>query len=254
MSHTGMPGSLAGKTALVTGASSGFGAHFAKVLANEGAHVIIAARREDNLARLAEDIAASGHAVEVAGLDVTSAASIRALEPRIGSLDILVNNAGVANEGPALDVTEADWDSVIDTNLKGCFFMAQAAARAMKAHGRGGSIVNIASILGLRQVGNVLPYSVSKAGLIQMTKVLALEWARHRIRVNAIAPGYFHTDINSPLWETEGGQAMVKRVPRRRLGVVSDLDGPLLLLASDASAHMTGAVLAVDGGHLVSTL
>jgi NAD(P)-dependent dehydrogenase (short-subunit alcohol dehydrogenase family) len=254
MSHTGMPGSLAGKTALVTGASSGFGAHFAKVLANAGAHVIIAARREDNLARLAEEIAASGHVVEVAGLDVTSAASIRALEPRIAGLDILVNNAGVAKEGLALDVTEADWDSVIDTNLKGCFFMAQAAARAMKAHGRGGSIVNIASILGLRQVGNVLPYSVSKAGLIQMTKVLALEWARHRIRVNAIAPGYFHTDINSLLWETEGGQAMVKRVPRRRLGVVSDLDGPLLLLASDASAHMTGAVLAVDGGHLVSTL
>jgi NAD(P)-dependent dehydrogenase (short-subunit alcohol dehydrogenase family) len=132
--------------------------------------------------------------------------------------------------------------------------MAQAAARAMKAHGRGGSIVNIASILGLRQVGSVLPYSVSKAGLIQMTKVLALEWARYRIRVNALAPGYFHTDINSFLWETEGGQAMVKRVPRRRLGAVSDLDGPLLLLASDASAHMTGAVLAVDGGHLVSTL
>jgi NAD(P)-dependent dehydrogenase (short-subunit alcohol dehydrogenase family) len=243
-----MTGSLAGRTALVTGASSGFGAHFSRVLARAGAHVIVAARRESNLAGLAKELAADGCSVEVAGLDVTSSGSIAALEPRLAELDILINNAGVAKEGMALDVTEADWDSVVDTNLKGCFFVAQAAARAMKAHGRGGSIVNIASILGLRQVGNVLPYSASKAGLIQMTKVLALEWARYRIRVNAIAPGYFATDINAFLWETGGGQAMIRRVPGRRLGVLADLDGPLLLLASEASAHMTGAVLAVDGG------
>ena len=249
-----MPGTLTGKTALVTGASSGFGAHFARCLAREGAHVIIAARREAQLDDLARDIASAGHSVEAVALDVTRADSIAALEPRLAALDILINNAGIALEGLALAVTESDWDAVVDTNLKGCFFTAQAAARAMKAHGRGGSIVNIASVLGLRQIASVLPYSVSKAGVIQMTKVLALEWARYRIRVNAIAPGYFNTDINSFLWETEAGQAMIRRVPQRRLGVLTDLDGPLLLLASDASAHMTGAVLAVDGGHLVSTL
>jgi hypothetical protein len=249
-----MPGTLTGKTALVTGASSGFGSHFARCLAREGAHVIIAARREAQLDDLARDIASAGHSVEAVALDVTRADSIAALEPRLAALDILINNAGIALEGLALAVTESDWDAVVDTNLKGCFFTAQAAARAMKAHGRGGSIVNIASVLGLRQIASVLPYSVSKAGVIQMTKVLALEWARYRIRVNAIAPGYFNTDINSFLWETEAGQAMIRRVPQRRLGVLTDLDGPLLLLASDASAHMTGAVLAVDGGHLVSTL
>jgi len=249
-----MPGTLAGKTALVTGASSGFGAHFARCIAREGAHVIVAARREQQLDELAGEIAAAGHSVEAVALDVTRADSIAALEPRLSGLDILINNAGIARDGLALDVTESDWDAVVDTNLKGCFFTAQAAARAMKAHGRGGSIVNIASVLGLRQIASVLPYSVSKAGVIQMTKVLALEWARYCIRVNAIAPGYFHTDINSFLWETAGGQAMIRRVPQRRLGVPTDLDGPLLLLASDASAHMTGAVLAVDGGHLVSTL
>jgi NAD(P)-dependent dehydrogenase (short-subunit alcohol dehydrogenase family) len=167
---------------------------------------------------------------------------------------VLVAGAGIAKEGPALEQTEADWDAVVDTNLKGAFFMAQAAARAMKAHGRGGSIVNIASILGLRQIASVLPYSVSKAGVIQMTKTLALECASYGIRVNVIAPGYFDTDINGWLWDTDVGKAMVRRVPQRWLGTLSDLDGPLLLLASDASAHMTGAVLAVDGGHLVSTL
>ena len=249
-----MPGQLSGKTALVTGASSGFGAHFAKLLAREGAHVIAAARREDALSRVADEIRSTGGSVTVAKLDISLVASIEALAPQLADVDVLVNNAGIAIEGLALEQTEADWDAVVGTNLKGAFFMAQAAARAMKAHGRGGSIVNIASILGVRQIASVLPYSVSKAGVIQMTKTLALEWARYGIRVNAIAPGYFDTDINGWLWETEVGKAMVRRVPQRRLGTLSDLDGPLLLLASDASAHMTGAVLAVDGGHLVSSL
>lgn len=249
-----MPGQLSGKTALVTGASSGFGAHFAKLLAREGAQVIAAARREDALSRVADEIRATGGSVTVAKLDVSLVASIEALAPQLADVDVVVNNAGIAIEGLALEQTEADWDAVVGTNLKGAFFMAQAAARAMKAHGRGGSIVNIASILGLRQIASVLPYAVSKAGVIQMTKTLALEWARYGIRVNAIAPGYFDTDINGWLWETEGGKAMVRRVPQRRLGTLSDLDGPLLLLASDASTHMTGAVLAVDGGHLVNSL
>lgn len=245
---------MRGRTVLVTGASSGFGAHFARVLAREGASVIVAARRREALAALADEIRRDGGTVEIASLDVSRIESIRALEPALARLDVLVNNAGVARDGAALEQTEDDWDAVVDTNLKGCFFMAQSAARVMRAHGRGGAIVNIASVLGLRQAGRVLPYAVSKAGLVQMTKLLALEWARYGIRVNAIAPGYFATPINAEFWATEPGQALVKRIPTRRLGELADLDGPLLLLASDASRHMTGSVLEVDGGHLVSTL
>jgi NAD(P)-dependent dehydrogenase (short-subunit alcohol dehydrogenase family) len=153
-----------------------------------------------------------------------------------------------------LEVSEADWDAVVDTNLKGMFLMAQAVGRAMRVRGRGGSIINVASILGLRQGVGVLPYAVSKAGAIQLTKTLALELARFDIRVNALAPGYLDTELNSEYCKSESGLAMVKRIPQRRLGRLEDLDGPLLLLASDASAYMTGSVLVVDGGHLVNTL
>lgn len=245
---------LSGKTALVTGASSGLGAHFAATLARAGALVILAARRQDALAEVAARITAQGGSCRVAQLDVTSSASIAALDPELAELDILVNNAGVVRDGPALDQTEADWDSVVDTNLKGCFLMAQAAARAMRQHGRGGAIINIASILGLRQAGSVLPYAVAKAGLVQMTKLLALEWARYDIAVNAIAPGYLDTDLNSEFWGTDAGKAMLRRIPQRRLGSLSDLDAPLLLLASGASKYMTGSIIAVDGGHLTSSL
>jgi NAD(P)-dependent dehydrogenase (short-subunit alcohol dehydrogenase family) len=245
---------LTGKTALVTGSSSGLGAHFATVLADAGAHVIIAARREAALESLAADIRATGGSVETARLDVLDKASITALEARLTNLDMLINNAGVVREAPALDQTEDDWDAVVDTNLKGVFLMAQAAARAFKAHGRGGEIINIASILGLRQAGMVLPYAVSKAGVIQMTKVLALEWARFNIRVNAIAPGYIATDINGDFWDSDAGKAMLKRIPQRRLGQITDLDAPLLMLAAGASSYMTGSVLTVDGGHLTSSL
>ncbi|WP_281825167.1 SDR family NAD(P)-dependent oxidoreductase [Sphingobium sp. BS19] len=245
---------LTGKVALVTGASSGLGAHFAGVLANAGAHVVIAARREGALAELASRINASGGSAESVAFDVTDFASIEAISPSFAKLDILVNNAGIVREGPALEQTEADWDAVIDTNLKGCFLMAQAAARAFRAHGRGGEIINIASILGLRQAGMVLPYAVSKAGVIQMTKLLALEWARHGIRVNAIAPGYVSTELNDEFWQSDPGKAMMKRIPQCRLGHLADLDAPLLMLASGASAYMTGSVLTIDGGHLVSSL
>jgi NAD(P)-dependent dehydrogenase (short-subunit alcohol dehydrogenase family) len=165
-----------------------------------------------------------------------------------------VNNAGIALTKPLLDQTQEDWDSVLSVNLSGAFHVAQEAARRMTESGKGGSIVNIASILGLRVAQQLPGYSASKAALIQLTKAMALELARHRIRVNALAPGYIKTGINDAFFETDAGLALIKRVPQRRLGELSDLDGPLLLLASDAGAYMTGAVVAVDGGHLVSTL
>lgn len=245
---------LSGRTALVTGASSGLGAHFAGVLAAHGAAVILAARRVEALEQVAAAIRAAGGTATAAALDVCDPASIAALEPALAGLDILVNNAGVVREAPALDQTEADWDAVIDTNLKGCFLMAQAAARAFRGHGRGGQIINIASILGLRQAGMVLPYAVAKAGLIQMTKALALEWARYGIQVNAIAPGYVETELNSAFWASPAGEAMLRRIPQRRLGQLADLEAPLLMLAAGSSAYMTGAILAVDGGHLTSSL
>lgn len=242
-------GQVAGRRALVTGASSGLGAHFAEVLASRGAEVVLAARRLAALEEVAARIRAAGGTCTTLQLDVMALDAAR-LE---SGFDILVNNAGIVREAPALDLDEAAWDAVVDTNLKGMFFLAQAVARGMRERG-GGSIINIASILGLRQVGGVLPYAVSKAGVIQMTKSLALEWARHGIRVNAIAPGYVETDLNREFWQSAGGQAMIKRIPQRRTGQLADLDGPLLLLASDASRYMTGATLVVDGGHLVSSL
>ncbi len=246
--------SLDDRRALVTGASSGLGYHFAKVLASAGAHVVLAARREHLLEKRADDIRAGGGSCSVIGLDIADGTSIATVTESLGAIDILVNNAGIVREAPALDQGEADWDAVIDTNLKGMFLLATAVARGMRDAGKGGSIINIASILGLRQASGVLPYAVSKAGVIQLTKSLALEIARFGIRVNAIAPGYLDTELNSEFWQTDAGKAMLRRIPQRRLGQLDDLDGPLLLLASDASAYMTGSVLTVDGGHVVSTL
>lgn len=245
-------GSLAGKRALVTGASSGLGAHFAMLLAAQGAEIVIAARRMDSLSDVARRVEEHG-LVRCLPLDVTDAASRQALVSAAGPIDILVNNAGVVRETAALSHSEDDWDAVLDTNLKGMFFLAQALAPGMRERG-GGSIINVASILGLRQAAGVVSYAVSKAGVIQLTKTLALEWARHGIRVNALAPGYMETELNRHFWQSDAGQALIKRIPQRRLGQLQELDGPLLLLASDASRYMTGAVLAVDGGHLVSTL
>jgi NAD(P)-dependent dehydrogenase (short-subunit alcohol dehydrogenase family) len=246
---------LSGKTALVTGASSGLGAHFSGVLARAKARVILAARRVEQLEQVAKSLPESERdVVTVMGMDVSSAESIGAALGSLGQLDIVVNNAGIVRNAAALDQSEDDWDAVIDTNLKGAFLVSRAAARIMIAGGRGGSIINIASILGLRQSSTVLPYAVSKAGLIQMTKVLALELARFDLRVNALAPGYFATELNSEFWRSPPGEALVRRIPQRRLGQMSDLDGPLLMLCSEASRYMTGVVIPVDGGHLVSGL
>jgi NAD(P)-dependent dehydrogenase (short-subunit alcohol dehydrogenase family) len=254
MDATQNPWALAGKTALVTGASGGLGAHFAQTLARAGAQVIVGARRKAALADVADAIRAAGGACEAVNLDVTDAASIASIAPLLSHVDIVVNNAGIVRDGAALQQSEADWDAVIDTNLKGMFLMSQAAATAMKMRGQGGSIINIASILGLRQAGAVLPYAVSKAGAIQMTKTLALEWARFGIRVNALAPGYIETDLNGDFWKGDAGQALIRRIPQRRLGKAQELDGALLLLSSSLSSYMTGTVIEIDGGHLVSTL
>ena len=248
---------LTGRAALVTGASSGLGAHFARVLAGAGAAVAIAARRTDRLEALAVELRGAGATVAVVQLDVLDrggvATAVDLAASALGGLDVLVNNAGVTHSKPAIDYDEADFDGIVDVNLRGAFTVARDVARIMRPHG-GGTIINIASILGLRQAGQVAAYAISKAGVIQMTKTLALEWARYGIRVNAIAPGYIDTELNADFWETDAGEALVKRIPQRRLGRLEDLDGPLLMLASDASSFMTGSVLAVDGGHLVSTL
>ena len=247
--------SLTGRVALVTGASGGLGRHFGRVLHAAGAAVLLAARRPESVAADAE---ALGDRAMAVALDVTDAASIaaalEAAEARFGPCDLLVNNAGIAATTPFLDHAEDDWDRVMDVDLRGAFVMAQAAAKRMVAAGKEGAIVNIASILGLRVIPGVAGYAAAKAGLIHLTRQMAVELARHRIRVNALAPGYVATDINRDFFASDAGQALLKRIPQRRLGTVDDLTGPLLLLASRAGAHMTGSVVTVDGGHSVNSL
>ena len=253
---------LDGKTALVTGASGGLGRYFAGVLAATGARVAVCARRLDKVMETVAGIEAlsgsgGGKAIGVE-MDVTDAAGVaqafEAIEEQAGTVTVVVNNAGVAGGKAALELTEDDWDRILDTNLKGAWTVAQEAAKRMAVAETGGVIVNIASVLGLRVGKGVLPYAVSKAGLVQMTKALALELAPQNIRVNALAPGFVETDLNREYLASEHGEKQLKRIPFRRPGTMEELSGPLLLLCSDASAYMTGAILAVDGGHLVSSL
>ena len=249
---------LSGRVALVTGASGGLGRHFAGVLAQAGATVGVCARRTDEIAITVTGIETAGGKAVAVEMDVTSKDSVEdgfaVVEEQAGPVTVVVNNAGVASGKLALDMSEDDWDQVMDTNLKGAWTVAQAAAKRMAEAETGGVIVNIASVLGLRVSKGVVPYAVSKAGLIQMTKALALEWARHDIRVNALAPGYVETDLTRDYLATEAGRTLMGRIPQRRPAELAELDGPLLLLASDASSYMTGALIAVDGGHLVSSL
>ena len=252
---------LAGRTALVTGGFSGLGLHFARVLAAHGAKVALVGRRIELGRTVAGEIGATaGRPGEVRAYeaDVTDAASVSAAFAKasadLGVPVIVVNNAGTVTRGPSLDVTADDWNAVVDVNLSGVFRVAQAAARAMVEAGTPGTIINIASIVGLRVRAQVAAYAATKAAVVHLTKALALEWAEHGIRVNAIAPGYFETELNRDLLRSAAGQAIVSRVPQKRVGQLPELDGPLLLLASDSSSYMTGTVIAVDGGHLVNTL
>jgi NAD(P)-dependent dehydrogenase (short-subunit alcohol dehydrogenase family) len=243
---------LDGKHALVTGASSGLGWRFAATLAAAGARVSIAARRTDRLEALRAEIERAGGRAHAVALDVTSVASVRAgvaaAEAALGPLDILVNNSGVSVTKRAGEVEEADYDFVMDTNAKGAFFVAQAAGRAMIAAKQPGRIINIASAAGLRVLGQLSVYCMSKAAVIHLTRALALEWGRYGINVNALCPGYIETEINREYWETDGGRKLIAMLPRRRVGKPEDLDGLLVLLASEHSGFVNGAVITADDG------
>lgn len=249
------PFSLAGKTALVTGASSGLGRHFAGVLTRAGARVIVAARRMDRLEALVDELRASGHEAVAVPLDVTDPASVHAAfdaaETAFGPVSILVNNAGLPSNAFFTKIGEDDWRQVLDVNLDGVFRVGQEAAKRMIAAGDGGSIINISSVLGLGVLKAVAPYAASKAAVIQLTKAMALELARDHIRVNALAPGYVVTELNDQFLSSDAGRKLLSKVPMARAGDLSELDGPLLLLASDAGAYMTGSTLVVDGGTLL---
>ena len=243
---------LSGRSAIVTGAGSGLGRHFALTLAHAGAKVAILGRKLDPLTALAGEIEAfDGRAVPIKA-DVRDLASIRgaieAAETELGPIGILVNNAGAAISKRLLDQTEEDWDLVVDTNLKGAWLVAQEVARHMVRLGHGGSIVNIASVLGLKAVSKVPGYAASKAGLIHLTRSMALELAGDRIRVNAICPGYFLSEMTKEFLASPQGAKLIGNIPQRRIGDLADLEGPLLLFASDAGAYMTGSVLVIDGG------
>ena len=246
---------LSGKTAIITGASSGLGKHFAKTLSAAGANLVICARRVQNLEELKNEIDTE---VLVLPIDVTSEESVLSffseVRNSIGSADILINNAGTSDPKRFKDLDEESWNYVLETNLNGAYRVAKNFTDSLIQDNKSGSIVNIASILGLRVGLNLTSYATAKAGLVQLTKSMALELARSNIRVNAIAPGYILTEINDDFFATEEGQSYIKNIPMNRLGLESDLDGVLLLLSSDASSFMTGSVVPVDGGHLINPL
>jgi NAD(P)-dependent dehydrogenase (short-subunit alcohol dehydrogenase family) len=246
-----------GKIALITGASSGLGARFAKVLAQAGAQVVLASRRVERLKELRAEIEAGGGAAHVVQLDVTDYGSIKSAiahaETEAGPIDILVNNSGVSTTQRLLDVTPEDYAYVMDTNQRGAFFVAQETAKRMIARAKGDPkkqhrIINIASVAGLRAFPQLGIYCMSKSAVVQMTKAMAVEWGRHGINVNAICPGYVETEINAEYFKTEHGQQLISMLPRKRVGKPEDLDGLLLLLAAEESHFLNGAIMTADDG------
>jgi NAD(P)-dependent dehydrogenase (short-subunit alcohol dehydrogenase family) len=248
---------LTGKLALVTGGGTGLGRQFALTLAQASATVVLAARRVEPLMATAAAIGEAGGTAHCVALDVTDPAAVQEAFAKIagfGALDIVVNNAGFAGPGSLLDTADDVWDSLMAVNVKGAWHVARAAVQQMIAHRRGGSIVNVTSVLGSVVQKGTANYPASKAALLHLTRAMAVEWARYGVRVNALAPGYFRTDMSDGYLDSERGKAMVQRMPMRRLGEATELSGALLLLASEASAYMTGSVICVDGGLSIPTI
>jgi NAD(P)-dependent dehydrogenase (short-subunit alcohol dehydrogenase family) len=248
---------MTGKAVLITGASgNGLGRNFAEALAKAGATVVVAARREEPLQALADAIAAGGGKAHAVKMDVTDMDSVRAGVAEAvrltGGLDGLINNSGVVGRVPLLEQTAEAWNRIIDTNLNGVWAVGCEVARGMVERGKGGSIVNIGSLLAFRQSPGNTAYAVSKAAVIQLTQQMALEWTEHKIRVNALAPGYFETDLNRDFLRSEQGQKILKRIPMGRTGSLPELTGAMLLLLSDAGSYITGSTISVDGGHRIN--
>ncbi len=254
---------LSGRVALITGASGGLGAQFARTLASAGAAVVLASRRVERLKDLRAQIEAEGGDAHVITLDVTDMASIKSAvahaETEVGSIDILVNNSGVSTTQRLVDVSPDDFDFMFDTNVKGAFFVAQEVGKRMLARAQGsapgsftgGRIINIASTAGLKALPKIGVYCMSKAAVIQMTRAMALEWGRFGINVNAICPGYIDTEINHTHWQTDAGQKLIQMLPRKRVGKPQDLDALLVMLCSDQSHFINGAVITADDGFAV---
>ncbi|MEO7246280.1 MAG: SDR family oxidoreductase [Rubrivivax sp.] len=254
---------LSGRVAMITGASGGLGAQFARTLARAGAGVVLAARRIERLKTLRAEIEADGGDAHVVALDVTDIDSIKSAvahaETEMGTIDILVNNSGVSTTSKLVDVSADDYDRVMGTNTRGAFFVAQEVGRRMIARSRGaapgtftgGRIVNVASMAGLRVLGQIGVYCMSKAAVIHMTRAMALEWGRYGINVNAICPGYIDTEINHHHWQTEAGKKLVQMMPRKRVGQPKDLDAVLMMLCANESHFVNGAVIAADDGFSV---
>ena len=254
---------LSGRVAFITGATGGLGAQFARTLSGAGAAVVLASRRMEKLKELRAEIEGAGGSAHVVELDVTDHASIKSAvahaETEVGSIDILVNNSGVSTTQRLKDVSPRDFDFVFDTNVKGAFFVAQEVGRRMLARAKGaapgsytgGRIVNIASVTGLKAMPQIGVYCMSKAALIHMTRAMAMEWGKFGINVNAICPGYIDTEINHHHWQTEQGHKLVQMLPRKRVGKPSDLDALLVMLCSNESHFVNGAVIAADDGFAV---